>query len=135
MVDREIIREWLAKADEDFGFASSVSEFSDYYGQICFHYQQAAEKYLKAFIIAKDLEFKKIHDLSELLKLGVCEEPALSGIEEDCLFLNRFYIDTRYPVHWPVNYTKEVVSAAKNAASNISRMVRKLLGENRGSGF
>ncbi len=66
-------------------------------------------------------------DLFELLKLGAAKEPGLSGIEEDCLFLNRFYIDTRYPVHWPVNYTGEVVSEAKNAALNISRMVKKLL--------
>lgn len=48
MVDRRLIIEWLAKADEDYGFASSVIKDSVYYGQICFHYQQAAEKYLKA---------------------------------------------------------------------------------------
>jgi HEPN domain-containing protein len=47
MVDRRLIIEWLAKADEDYGFASSVIKDSVYYGQICFHYQQAAEKYLK----------------------------------------------------------------------------------------
>ncbi len=127
MVDRKIIEEWLLKADEDFEFASSVSEFSNYHGQICFHYQQAAEKYLKAFIIAHGLEFKKIHDLSELLNLCRAKEPALSEIEEDCIFLNRFYIDARYPVHWPVNYNKKVVSASEKAAGNIAGAVKKLL--------
>ncbi|KAA3608875.1 MAG: HEPN domain-containing protein [Candidatus Scalindua sp. AMX11] len=52
MVDSQLIEEWIKKADEDMGFASSVVEESTYYAQICFHYQQAAEKYLKAFIIA-----------------------------------------------------------------------------------
>lgn len=42
MVDRKLIKEWTAKADEDFDFASSVITDSAFYGQICFHYQQAA---------------------------------------------------------------------------------------------
>jgi hypothetical protein len=42
MVDRGIVEEWLAKADKDLGFASSVIQDSVYYAQICFHYHQAA---------------------------------------------------------------------------------------------
>jgi len=55
------------KADEDLEFAISVIEDSTFYAQICFHFHQASEKYLKSFIIAQDLEFKKIHDLQVLL--------------------------------------------------------------------
>lgn len=68
MADRKLIQEWLQKADEDLGFASSIIEDSTFYAQICFHFQQAAEKYLKAIIVADDLEFHKIHDLLVLLK-------------------------------------------------------------------
>ena len=59
MVDPSVINEWLKKADEDFGFAVSVIEDSTFYAQICFHFHQAAEKYLKSFIISRDLEFQK----------------------------------------------------------------------------
>ena len=49
MVDKQIINEWLAEADEDFNFASvNLDERDKFYGRICFHFQQAAEKYLKA---------------------------------------------------------------------------------------
>jgi ribosome-associated protein YbcJ (S4-like RNA binding protein) len=52
MADPSIVREWLDKADEDFRFAeANLREGSEFYAQICFHFQQAAEKYLKAFII------------------------------------------------------------------------------------
>jgi len=68
MADPQIIGEWLKKADEDLEFAISVIEDSTFYAQICFHFHQAAEKYLKSFIIARDLEFKKINDLTVLLK-------------------------------------------------------------------
>ena len=60
MVDAEIIREWLTKADEDFGFARiNYEEQSSFFAQICFHFQQSAEKYLKAYIIAHQLTFRK----------------------------------------------------------------------------
>ena len=59
MVDGEIIREWLSKAEEDFEFAFiNLEEGKNYFPQICFHFHQAAEKYLKAFTIAHELEFR-----------------------------------------------------------------------------
>ncbi len=99
MADSQIIHEWLKKADEDFEFAASIIEESTFYAQICFHFHQAAEKYLKSAIIAWDLEFQKIHDLPMLLKLCMGKKTALKKLMEDCKFLNGFYIDTRYPVH------------------------------------
>lgn len=98
MADPQLVHEWLDKAEEDFQFADSVIEETPFHAQICFHFHQAAEKYLKAFIIAQDLDFKKIHDLPVLLKLCSASESNLQLIEEDCKFLNRYYIDTRYPV-------------------------------------
>ncbi len=98
MADPQVIIEWLSKADEDLEFANSIIEDSKFYAQICFHFQQAAEKYLKSIIIAWDLEFKKIHDLSVLLKSCLAIQPDMSTIMDDCKLLTGFYIDTRYPV-------------------------------------
>ena len=75
MADIEIVREWLEKAEEDFEFALvNLREKKPFYAQICFHFHQAAEKYLKAYIIAHDLEFRKIHDLSMFLKICLSED-------------------------------------------------------------
>ena len=82
MVDPSVINEWLKKADEDFGFAVSVIEDSTFYAQICFHFHQAAEKYLKSFIISRDLEFQKIHDLLVLLKSCQKEETDLKTLHD-----------------------------------------------------
>ena len=127
MADPSIINEWLTKADEDFGFAVSVIEDSTFYAQICFHFHQSAEKYLKSFIIAKNLEFKKIHDLLVLLKLCLTNEPRLKALYDDCKFLNRFYIDTRYPVHWPTRYTKKEAINAKMAAEHIRNVITSFI--------
>ena len=127
MVDPQLVREWLNKADEDFGFAASVIKESPYYAQICFHFHQAAEKYLKAYIIAHDLEFEKIHDLPVLLKICMQKEPNLQIILDDCKFLNRYYIDTRYPVHWPIIYDKEEAYKARSSAEHIRDVLKTVL--------
>lgn len=128
MAEPEIIEEWLIRADEDFEFASSnLKDRNQFFGQICFHFHQSAEKYLKAFIIANNLEFEKIHDLLKLLKTSQKKEPNLSCLRESCKFLNPFYVETRYPIHWPTHYTKEEAQKAKNAAQNISDTIKDLL--------
>ena len=49
MVDQGIVKEWVSKADEDFYFARvNLEEKKRFFAQICFHFHQAAEKYLKA---------------------------------------------------------------------------------------
>ena len=47
---------------------------------------------------------------------------------DDCRFLNGFYIDTRYPVHWPTQYTKEeALKAKKKAAKHICGEIKNVL--------
>lgn len=130
MADPAIVQEWLDKADEDFRFAeANLREGNEFYAQICFHFQQAAEKVLKAFIIDKGLAFERVHDLVYLLKTCSSFDPAFAELKEDGILLNTAYIETRYPVHWPTNYTKETAQAAYTAARNIVQMVRSHLNE------
>lgn len=128
MANPKLVEEWLIKADEDFHFAeTNLMEENKFYAQICFHFHQAAEKYLKAFIVAYDLGFEKIHDLVHLAKSCAAKEASLSSLIEPCALLNAFYIDTRYPVHWPTNYTKEKALNAKEAAGEIAKEIKQFL--------
>jgi HEPN domain-containing protein len=128
MVDPSITREWTSKADEDFEFARiNLDEGKNFYAQICFHLQQAAEKYLKAFIIAHDLEFRRVHDLCLLLKICSTHNPSFEGLREDCEFLTAYYVDTRYPVHWPTKFSKEEAQKALQSADHIRIFVRNML--------
>jgi HEPN domain-containing protein len=83
MVDVEIIKEWISKADDDFGFALiNLQEGKRFTAQICFHFQQSAEKYLKAYIISHDLEFRKTHDLPALLEICVSKNSSFKQYEK-----------------------------------------------------
>jgi len=128
MADPKIVEEWLAKGDEDFEFASlNLRADHSFFAQICFHFHQAAEKYLKAFIIAYDLEFRKIHELPLLLKICRSHDPSLINLQDNCEYLDAFYLDTRYPVHWPTNYSKDVAQSAFQASSKIRDLIKEKL--------
>jgi HEPN domain-containing protein len=124
MADPKIVREWLQKADEDLNFAkSNLQEENNYYAQICFHFHQASEKYLKSYIVAYDLEFEKTHNLIQLLTICSSQDSEILSLMKECERLNTAYIDTRYPVHWPVDYTRDKTLSMKKDAEKIEETI------------
>ena len=71
MVDKEFVAPWIQRADNDISTARYLTENMRPLPIeiVCFHCQQAAEKYLKAFLVWNDQEPPKTHDLIELAKL------------------------------------------------------------------
>lgn len=119
---------WLDFADEDLGFATTGlnDQQTHFFPQICFHFQQAAEKYLKAYIIARRLEFKKIHELPTLLQTCERDNSDFRILKRDCDFLTEFYFEARYPADLPPsNITREMAERAKESAQRIGDFVKK----------
>jgi HEPN domain-containing protein len=66
----EEVKDWLDYADADLDGAKWQDKaFKRHNHIICFHCQQAVEKYIKAFLSANGIQFRKIHDLSSLTEL------------------------------------------------------------------
>ena len=61
-------REWMNRARSDLTQAKSQVP-GVYLENLCFNAQQAAEKAIKAVMIARDIEFPFVHDLARLLSL------------------------------------------------------------------
>ncbi len=124
----ETYKDWLQLADQDFGFASaSLVEELGYLGLICFHFQQAAEKYLKAYIVAHGLDFKKIHELPSLLQVCMNHDKEFGSLAQLCEFLTEFYVEARYPALLPDQYTKELAREAQEKAREVKNFVEKKL--------
>jgi len=60
-VRREFVQQWLDKAEAGFGVAEQLVA--------AFRCQQAAEKFLKAFLVEHEIEFPKTHNIADLLGL------------------------------------------------------------------
>ena len=101
-IRRGFVKEWLRKAEEDIGVAEHLAaENVGYYAAIGFHAQQAAEKYLKAFLVDRQLEFPKTHDLAELLDLVAGADSSLSASLNEIVALTPYGVDARYPADLP----------------------------------
>jgi HEPN domain-containing protein len=92
-------REWVQKAEEDYQAALALSRLRKRPtpNAVSFHCQQCAEKYLKAFLVSKDVKFPKTHDLLELHRLCLSVDSSFEFIGDLLDKLNPYSIGYRYP--------------------------------------
>ena len=70
---------------------------------ICFHCQQCAEKYLKAYIIKNNGEIKKTHNLEEISKICTEIDEDFKQIKNQCIDLTDYAVETRYPYSFEID--------------------------------
>lgn len=130
MAHKLLVLEWLYKADEDFGFATQAANSNDnaFYDQICLHFHQAVEKYLKAYIVAFDLPFGKTHDLEKLVTECVQHDPMFAELHASAKELNPFYSEARYPGGVFFTATRELAVLCQEHAQRVQTVVREKLG-------
>ncbi|MGH2533172.1 MAG: HEPN domain-containing protein [Thermomicrobiales bacterium] len=89
---------WLRRADEDARATIILFEGTDepILNLVCYHAQQCAEKYLKAFLQEREIEFPRTHQLLELAERAAPFVPNLAELKKDLADLTRC-IDARYP--------------------------------------
>jgi len=70
-------QKWLKMAETEFAAAEALIEAGVALTGACFHCQQAAEKSVKAWLLAHDVEAPKTHKLEHLIELSTQTEPTL----------------------------------------------------------
>ncbi len=87
---------WLRYAHSDLELARIEKPPDVLLESLCFHAQQAAEKALKAVLIAKDIPFPKTHNIRTLLDL-LPEDVNTSSAIIDGAILTDYAVTIRYP--------------------------------------
>jgi HEPN domain-containing protein len=100
-------KEWFEMAKKDIRSAEILYEHDGDNGIVCFHCQQAIEKYLKGFLIYATGELQEGHNLVRLCKKAMAYNKALGEFIKDMAFVNTYYIETRYPAEDPLLVSKE----------------------------
>jgi HEPN domain-containing protein len=115
-MNNEEVQEWLEVADRDLDSALLLNEaVRRHFEVICYLCAQAAEKYLKGFLIFIDIVPKKTHDLVLLNDLCAEIDNDFQNIYDECRFLNRFATDIRYPNKYEVteNHVEFAIAAVE----------------------
>ena len=94
----DIVKQWIEKADHDLGTAQVTYLYlPKYHDTIAFHCQQAAEKYLKGFLLFLDISFSRQHSLNYLLGLLSQKVEISDELFDNASELEDFAVDIRYP--------------------------------------
>jgi HEPN domain-containing protein len=94
----EIVKQWIEKGDHDLGTAQVTFLYLPKYSDtIAFHCQQAAEKYLKGYLLFLDLPFQKKHSLNYLLGLISTRTQVPDEIYDSASILEDFAVEIMYP--------------------------------------
>jgi HEPN domain-containing protein len=119
--------QWIAFAEQDLlAIRNNMSAVDVPCGVVCFLAQQAAEKYLKAFLVSKGLEPERSHDLAAVLAACVKVDANFTSLEPDCVLLAPYAVAPRYPTAAGLP-TREATENAVAATNRIAEFVRKCL--------
>jgi HEPN domain-containing protein len=118
--------EWVRKADADYRSAQKlVRGRESFHDQVCFHCQQATEKFLKALLEELGQPIPYTHNLRDVLSLLVPYHSSLRTYRRGVNFLTRFAVGIRYPGD---TATKRQTEAALRWAGRVRQAVSAILG-------
>jgi HEPN domain-containing protein len=120
----EYLRNWLYRANEDVAVIDSLfsTEPAFYASTICFHAQQAVEKFLKAFLVYHNVDFPRTHDVDFLLL--ECKKIDSEDFDIDLGSLSDFGVNIRYPDDFYIPDKKETI-LYREIAHDIKKIVEK----------
>jgi HEPN domain-containing protein len=129
MIDdlQDYVDKWLFRADEDMAVIDQLlrSDPQAYASTICFHAQQAVEKYLKALLAWKGVDFPRTHDVDFLL--AECRKVASGQFDHiDLKSLTDFGVSVRYPDDFYIPDLSEMTYYA-HIAGEIRQIVTGLI--------
>ena len=123
---------WLRQAEHDLTIAQNHHKQGDY-SDACFMAEQASQKTLKAFLMAKGQRSVPIHSVAQLAERCTGIDPDFKKLIAAGRILDQYYIPTRYPdaLAPPAvpfeSYTEEQAQRAVKTAESIYGLVAKKL--------
>ncbi len=125
---KELVKRWLYKAETDLKAAEILMQTKDAPNEIiCFHAQQAVEKFLKAYLTFMGVKITKTHDLVALLEWCIELDEDFKLLDKDALAELTFYaVEIRYPDDFYIP-SKEEAEKALETCRNVSAFIQTKL--------
>jgi HEPN domain-containing protein len=123
----EQVYKWIEIAEEDLLLAKHAFTLQSNipYRLICYHAQQCAEKYMKAFLVSKFIDFPYTHSIDALTKLAP-EEFKLMTKLESTFKLTNYAVARRYPGEYQ-KIDKDDAQNAVKLAEFVKEIIYELL--------
>lgn len=104
--DSRIYTDWLIYAESDLAAASMLRHNKKTLLLSAFHSHQAIEKALKAYMLNQKGYAPDGHNIIYLCKTAARDNAGFTDKLDECIELNNYYIQTRYPPDFPLDIDK-----------------------------
>jgi HEPN domain-containing protein len=94
-------QDWFVLADLDLQATEILLAEDGPLPIAAFHLQQAAEKYLKGYLLSTGWSLRRIHDLEVLISEAADRDEDFAEFLEPCQRITEYYIESRYPTCLP----------------------------------
>ena len=95
---REATAVWCAYAADDLRGAEDLLAMPDpRLGLVCYHCQQAAEKYLKSYLTSRQTPFRPVHQMEYLVQRCMASDLTFAEVLDAAVSLQPYASDVRYP--------------------------------------
>ena len=126
-MDSSEFNEWFRMAQKDIRSARILFQYDADNEIVCFHCQQAIEKYLKGYLVFINGELQEGHSLIKLCKKAMLRENSFGELLKDMAYVNTFYLETRYPAVDPllvsIEDAEECLKITDKVLSKIEQLV------------
>jgi HEPN domain-containing protein len=122
-----ISKQWLAKAKSDLLNADNNLKAEEIpFDTVCFHCQQAAEKLLKAYLVAKGETYPISHDLLLILEKILSFDAEAEALRDDLAILMPYAVEIRYPDDWVMPSERDT-KEAREAVNHVLNWLKTRL--------
>jgi HEPN domain-containing protein len=115
--------DWLRIAEKDLARVTKLLAVQDPEAA-GLYLQQAVEKFLKAFLLSKGWQLKRIHDLDALLSAALGYDPSLNRFRPACQRITEYYSVERYPLLRGGGVTEGEVRASVSQVQELIQTLR-----------
>ncbi len=124
MDNKDVAKRWFSKGDNDLMVGDYILTMPNPpTDTICFHSQQAAEKYLKGFLTFHGVETPKIHDIEELISMCIEIDPDFHKLLDIASDLSGYAVEVRYPLEADYEITIEEAQHAIEIAKKFKKFI------------
>ncbi len=125
----EVSKQWIAKAKNDLlNVDNNLKAEEIPFDTVCFHCQQAAEKFLKAYLVANGNSFPITHDLILILENILPLNASAEVLRDYLALLMPYAVEIRYPDDWFMP-TEEDAKEAREAVSHVTSWLQNAMSE------
>jgi HEPN domain-containing protein len=125
----DLVASWIRKVESDLANLGLCLENRTALDTACFHAQQAAEKYLKAYLTHHEMDFPYVHNLAQLVGICARSDPEFLNLKDDAQRLTPYAVEPRYGADFRPSLAD--AQAARGAAFAVKDFVLQRLPSDR----